>query len=152
MKGGKCLVSYQKTCFTCKRVRVRALKKRSNVNFPPHTSPHYPTMHTCTMSCTDPCTVQLASQPKSQSCPHPTHTYLDYMILYLSVNRIDLQAPTLAGPRQLCQGSGPPSCKTTRQATDHIVVNIFLFSKWYENIDYRRPLLSFYFSRNRKLF
>ena len=35
----------------------------------------------------------------------------------LSVNRKDLQAPTLAGPPKLYQGSGPLTCNTTRQTT-----------------------------------
>ena len=35
----------------------------------------------------------------------------------LSVNRKDLQAPTLARPLRTIQGDGTPSCTTTRQPT-----------------------------------
>ena len=38
----------------------------------------------------------------------------------LSVNRIDLQAPTLAGPPQTNLGAGTPSCTTNRQLTMHV--------------------------------
>ena len=40
----------------------------------------------------------------------------------LSVNRIDLQAPTLAGPPQTNLGAGTPSCTTNRQLTMHVLV------------------------------
>ena len=38
----------------------------------------------------------------------------------LTVKRKDLQAPTLARPSQLYQGSGPPSCTSPQQPTIYV--------------------------------
>ena len=49
----------------------------------------------------------------------------------LSVNRKDLQAPTLAGPTQLYQRSGPPSCTTPRQQTIYVLhLDNRLYKSW----------------------
>ena len=46
----------------------------------------------------------------------------------LSVNIIDLQAQTLAGPPQANLGAGPTSCTTPQQPTLHIAYKLFLLS------------------------